>query len=559
MNFQNCFGKKFLAKTQFASDMDFSGVSLCGSFFYRNDDSERLLNNGLDNALLSTLTSVSKYIDGAFTLIFIDSENGDLLAVTDPYGLNKLYYRKQDGQVQLTDDLGDFLSQEKLDFSSPGLHEYLRFLDISAPSTCFEGISILDGGTILKVSQNGKAVDIIDCNASELSSDDVSYDEAVNETRTHLINALSKRLDISGKIGLFLSGGVDSSLLAGLLAEMGYKNKPEKVIAYTVGFNDSTFDESPIAESVASHLGIAHKVLRFDVEEEYAAFHEICALLDVPFADPAVIPTYLSLKHMRNDGVTGVMEGTGADGLLGASLPAFYHRVLKIDAVLPKTLRMFIAGIFKRFGDPEGYLPYFDFEGAEEKFIRWKGWTRTEIESLCSQNCDFSDTAFYRAFQENRDKGAYELYRKLLINMPDFRITDTCRLMGFEPVFPFFDQGLRGFVDGLPIDYKYRQGENKALFKSLLAQMVPRSIWDVPKHGFDYPFEKLLLHKDADLVSRYLNKEMLERHGFFDVAMVEQYCQRFIDGDLSLKFKIWNLVIFQCWYENYYMQHVGSI
>lgn len=559
MQFQEFIGHKFSAKARFDFFSGLYGLDLRGSFFYRTEIARQHLLDGLADNPLEVLKNISRYIEGAFTLIFIDTGKQEMWAVTDPYGLNKLFYHQKSGNVQLSDDLTDFLNVGQLNFSQTGLQEYLRFLDISPPETCFERVRILDGGTILKISMKTKNIEIVDCLSFPSPAGAVSFEDAIVKTHDLLIKGLVKRLEITDKIGLFLSGGVDSSLLAGALAEMGYKNNPDKIVAYTVGFDDSRLDESPIAQSVAAHLGIFHKVLKFDIEKEYQAFFEICGLLDVPFADPAVIPTYLSLQTMRADGVTGVMEGTGADGLIGASLPAFYHRVLKIDAVVPKTIRKLISSCLTKIGDPKGYLPYFDFDGPEERFIRWKGWTRPEIEKLCGRPCDFSDTAFYRAFREHRNEGAYELYRKLLINMPDYRITDTCRLMGFDPIFPFFDRDLRVFVEALPMDYKYRQGENKALYKALLAQMVPREIWDVPKHGFDYPFEKLLLYKDADLVTRYMNTEALRQHNFFDLTMVENYRQKFLAGDHSLKFKIWNLVVFQCWYEKFYMKKVGSV
>ena len=549
MDLRNCFGEKFLDKSTFDVASEINGLDLRGACFFTSENTDQGLLERLSANPLETLKNISRDLDGAFILIFTDSLKGEIWAVTDPYGLNKLYYLRNGGQVQLTDDMSDFLNQQKLEFSMEGVHEYLRFLDISPPATCYDGVQILDGGTILKISQNGQSAEIFDCSASGSIEPTLSFDEAVTKTRCLLSNALKKRMELSDKVGLFLSGGVDSSLLAGLISELGYAESDGKIVAYTVGFQDERLDESPIAIAVASHLGIEHKVFKFDIEEEFQAFFDVCDLLDVPFADPAVIPTYLSLLRMRADGVTGVMEGTGADGLIGAIMPAFYHRILKIDAVLPSPLRGLISNILKAIGDPKEHLPYFDFEGPEERFIRWKGWSRSEIEKLCGDNCDFSNTAFYKAFQENKKAGAYELYRKLMINMPDYRIIDTCRLMEFDPIFPFFDQGLKTFVESLPMEYKCREGENKALFKALLAEIVPRQIWDVPKHGFNYPFEKLLLYKNADLVNRYLGDDLLKDQNLFDADMVRKYRDMFLGGDCSLKFKIWALVVFNCWLE----------
>ena len=551
MSFEAYLGKKFLSTLP--HEAEFSGLVILGTYFFRSDGGLQPFKSALENDPLETLKQVSHYLDGAFTLLYADPEENTLWVVTDPYCLNKIYYLKNQNQMVISNDIEDFSVDKSLSFDHEGLHEYLRFLDISAPKTCFKDVHILDGGQILKVLTVTEGFEIYHTPLCEAHVSEVSFDEAVEQTRIFLKDALDRRLGVVDKVGLFLSGGVDSSLLAGLYAELAHSyGDAEKLKAYTVGFEDEQLDESSIAESVAAHLGISHEVLKFDIEQEYQAFFEISGLLDVPFADPAVIPTFLTMQKMRADGMSGVMEGTGADGLIGASLPAFYHRVLKIDQFIPRTVRQFIAGILDKAGDPFGHRPYFDFESAEEKFIRWKGWKRAEIEKLCEQPCDFTHSAFYKAFQEFRNEDTYDLYRKLLVNMPDYRITDSCRLLGFQPVFPFFDQQLRDFVEGLPRNYKSNAGENKVLFKALLAQLVPRDIWDVPKHGFDYPFEKLLLYKDADLVERYLNEESLQRHNLFKFEVIMDYKGRFLQGDMDLKFKVWALVIFQCCYEQYY-------
>lgn len=82
---------------------------------------------------------------------------------------------------------------------------------------------------------------------------------------------------------------------------------------------------------------------------------------------------------------------------------------------------------------------------------------------------------------------------------------------------------------------------------------MPQTIWDVPKHGFDYPFEQLLRYRDDFLLDEYLSPEALAQHGFFNPAVVDGYLKRFRAGDLSLRFKIWALVMFQAWYRNFYL------
>lgn len=544
-------GKSFSNKFNLSKN---DTIVISGTYFFR-DINFSSLQNKIKNNAIETLGSICRFLDGSFFLFYYDDLNDDFWFVTDPYGLNKVFYQVSNNVIKISDDINDFFDDKIARLDTDGINEYLRFLDISPPKTCYEGIFVLDGSKYLRVSLKTKKFELYNSIIASSPISKVGFSEAVNNTRSILVKALERRLEKVERVGLFLSGGVDSSILAALYSELINNYNFEKVKSYAVGFNNKELDESPIAEAVASNLGISHEVLKFDIEQEYYAFFNICSLLDVPFADPAVIPTYLTMNQMRLDGITSVMEGTGADGLIGATLPKFYNRILKIEQFLHPVFRNLIADILRNSGDPFGYLSYFDFENIEEKFIRWKGWKRKEIEKLCGQACDLSGTAFYRIFKEYRNGDSYDLYRKLLVGMPDSRITDTCRLLGLQPVFPFFDQELRDFVESLPREYKSLNGENKRLFKALLAQYVPRDIWDVPKHGFDYPFEKLLLYRDADLVNRYLNRGMLEQHNLFSLDLVMDCKSRFIEGDTDLKFKIWALVVFQAWYDNFYRLH----
>lgn len=492
-------------------------------------------------------------MDGAYTLIFYDEAEKCLYAATDPYGLNKLYFRDHSDLFYISQKLENFFkgsSNPGLDRA--GLFEYLRFLDISSPQTCFKNIKILEPGSLLKYTLSNKHIQVVERVFPTKPVGAVDFEMAVSHVNNLLVSGIKKRAQISRKIGLLLSGGVDSSLLASVMAHMGMGGDPEKLEAYTVGFYEDKLDESSIAVRVASHLGIPHQVLKFNIDEEFDVFHEITGRLEVPFADPALIPTVLSLKKMKKDGVNAVMEGTGADGIIGYMPAQYYHRILNYFSRIPQPVRKSISTILRQLNNPGGFLSYFDFEGPEEKFIRWKGWTRGEIETLCDDHCDFFNTSFYKTFRKVRPKGAYELYRKLMICMSDYRISDTCKLYGFLPVFPFFDKEVKNFVEGLPLSFKYHEGENKVLFKKLLEKFVPRDVWDVPKHGFDYPFEKLLLYRDAELIREHLSASHLAEHNLFDSSMVNNYTQRFLSGDQTLKFKIWALVVFQAWYGNYY-------
>lgn len=102
------------------------------------------------------------------------------------------------------------------------------------------------------------------------------------------------------------------------------------------------------------------------------------------------------------------------------------------------------------------------------------------------------------------------------------------------------------------MDFRYVEGAEKLLFRSLLGRYVPDSVWNVPKHGFDFPFADLLRRDRFSLVDRYLSKDALALHDLFDYVMVKDVVERFKAGDMTVRFKVWGLTLFQSWYENYY-------
>lgn len=504
----------------------------------------------------SELSKLTHYIDGAYTIILYDNEMGSLTALTDPYGLNKLYYLLNGDSLLISDNIKSILHNcNKIAINLRGLCEFLRFLDISPPQTIYENVFVLEPNKVITFSRLGNQINKKELNLEVdiCSSDSTSLEDYISDLEVALFDSFYDRITNSKKVGLLLSGGIDSSLLAVVLSKILDETSVLSAIAYTVGFKSPKLDESKIACGVAKHLGIEHKMLRFDLYDELKVFREITGKIEIPFADPATISTVLCLKRMKEDNVDTAIEGTGADGLIGY-MPSRYHNlVVNFSSRIPFFLRSRIASCLRAMGDTFRLLPLFDFKDPQEKFIRWRGWSKDEIESLCGIQCSFISTAFYRKFEDHKNKGIYELYRQLLMSMPDDRITESLKIYGLRPCFPFWDSRVKSLLQKVPFEYKYFNGQNKYLYKKLLGKYVPEDIWNVPKHGFDYPFEKLLQYRSNELIKNYLSFSSLKNYGFFDPQVVDDYVRRFMNGDLSVRFKIWGLIVFQAWYENYFL------
>jgi asparagine synthase (glutamine-hydrolysing) len=155
-------------------------------------------------------------------------------------------------------------------------------------------------------------------------------------------------------------------------------------------------------------------------------------------------------------------------------------------------------------------------------------------------------------FDKIKNKDPYKIYSTLIGATLDDRQLQTAPIFGLEIAFPFWDRKVQKYINALPRHYKYRKNETKVLFKEVLKNNIPSHIWERPKHSFDYPFDRLLRHNNCEILKKYLAKDALNDHLLFIPFIVEEYVKKFKDGDSTVKFKIWSLIVFQAWYYNYY-------
>lgn len=482
-------------------------------------------------------------LNGIYAIALCDARKNKLFLIRDPHGAKALYFHfnKKSG-LTFASRLSILFKRSAIspDIELSSIQEYLRFLDISTPNTIYKNVFSLEPGCTLECNKRGYTLKPLEFKSQ--SSPSLSFDESLDRVDYLLTKSIERRFD-SGKTGFFLSGGIDSSLLCAL----GAKIAKDKIVAFTVGFNDKKLNEMPVAKEIAGFLGINQHELYFNIDQYHDAFDTIVSSINSPFADPATVPTLLCFNYCRKY-VDVAIDGTGADGLLGSMPPRYIRFALGYSSRLPINMRHKIASFLKNRSMLNGYAPIFDFEEPQELLIRWKGWSKREIEELCRCKCSFEHTTFYKVFCEGLKLSPLELYSVLLSNMPDDRLHEMSFLSNLTVRFPYWDNEFVSFVKGLQVSYKYRHGQSKFILRKLLASYVPESLWNVPKHGFNFPFEVLLKWNNFEFIKKYLSIDSLKLHGFFDIQTVNSYVNRYINSDSSLRFKIWALVVFQAWY-----------
>lgn len=485
----------------------------------------------------------SRHLDGVWVMAYGRLDERRVSLRRDPSGALGLFYSTTaDGSQNFACDLGTLTrrSDGQARTSARGLHEYLRLLDIAAPNTFFENIRAVPAGEGIVLRSDGAAKDIP---PASVTSHPTSLEAAVDELAACLTEAIARRLDGVERPAAFLSGGVDSALICALAARL----RPD-LTAITVGFEGADYDESPLAGVIARHLGIRHEVLRFGRDEVVQALALAGQHAEQPMADPALPVTLLAFAwaKRRHD---AVLDGTGADELLGAMPPRHLRMAVEWAARIPSTLRRRIANGIGRLPGLAGYRPIFDFEHPAEPLMRWHGFRRDEIEALTGQPVRLEHTRFYQVFRRFPRSAHYQRYSALMEAMPCERLTQAMRITGLDVRFPYWSPEVETLLRGLPMDLRWRPAEPKRILRALLARYVPRQIWDVPKHGFNFPLQEFLTAEDFRLVRRYLLEADWPHWQLLKPEGVAGYARRFIAGESGLTFRVWALVVLAAWLE----------
>jgi asparagine synthase (glutamine-hydrolysing) len=485
-------------------------------------------------------------LDGVFVLAVRDHQG--LLLYRDPSGLRDLYaHEDKSGPVTYSSHLAALLKRlgSRPRLSRPSLHEYLRFLDLSAPNTLFEGVRAVEAGQAIWWTRTGCRIWNPAAPAPTPSDAPRDLEAAVERLDFLLRQSISARLTGSVHPAAFLSGGIDSALLCAMARE-----DCRDLTTLTVGFEGAAFDESRASAAIASHLGLRHEVLRFGRSEYLAAFDRMAHHLEQPSADPALAATVLAFDRCRAS-FDAVLDGTGADELVGAMPPRHIRLAVAYGSLIPRRPRRALATALRGLPYARDYAPLVDFEHPADTMIRWHGFTRAEIEELCEEPVSFAHTHFYRTFGRFSRRGHFARYSALIDAMPCERLTQAMLLSEAQIHYPYVSRDTSRFLRQLRTEWRYLPGQPKRILRALLARYVPHELWDVPKHGFDFPLQEFLSADDFALVRRFLSRGRWVRTDLLRAQVVARYAEQYISGDQGLKFRVWALVLLGAWLEKH--------
>jgi asparagine synthase (glutamine-hydrolysing) len=496
---------------------------------------------------------------GMFAVAIWDARRRRLVLARDRYGIKPLYYRHVGDELRFASEVRA-LPRGEIDLDA--LEAFLAFNSIPAPYSIFRDVRKLPAGHVLvwedgavtleRYARPGPAA------ADELRTGDEA--ELVEELRARLRDSVRAHLLSDVPVGVLLSGGVDSAVLAALAAQ----ETQEPVHTFTIGFAERSFDERADARRVAERYGTEHHELLVRPEPELL-LRALAEAFDEPFADSSALPTYL-VSQLAAEHVKVALSGEGGDELFGGYYT--YQADLLADrfAPLARAVRPLVEALpastrkasldykAKRFVRAAHLPPL-------ERHHGWKEIFSTDARAeLTGRGAAFDPVDVYRA-RYAETTGAPQLARLQDVDFGVYLVDDllvktdrASMAHSLEVRVPFLDPLVTSLAFALPTRLKVRGLAKKVLLRKAVEPLVPAEVVHGRKRGFSIPAAAWLRGELEPFARETLSADNLMRQGFFQPEPVARLIDEHVAGREDWSRQLWGLLAFTLWYERHVEQ-----
>ncbi len=541
-----------------------------GVSFVSETDSEVVL-----KLFIAYGTAALDWLNGFFSFAIYDKLEKKLFLARDRIGIKPLYYCDHDSAFVFGSEMKALLSfplEFRIDETS--LFHYLQLSYIPAPDTIFSGINKLEPGQYLEVSAEGTvAQTYYDLPYDDSRTGSVSsYGEAKNKLRSLVDDAVRNRLVSDVPLGSFLSGGIDSTVIASLASRhvSGLKT-------FSIGFEgESFYDETPDAVAAARFLGTEHTVFRLRPEDLYDGFTETLDYIDEPFADSSALAVHILSRRTREH-VKVALSGDGADELFGGynkhyaeyrarsggPAAALVKGLAPLWNLLPSTRDSYFSNKVRQ-------LRRFSLAAGMDAKSRYLNWCRFTPEKNAAAVLRWTSNpgrkqAWKEYAERSRrltrrisDSGGLNdvFYADMGLVLPDdmLRKVDSMSMANsLEVRVPFLDHRVVEFCFSLPSSFKIHHGVRKRILRDTFAPLLPPGTLEKPKHGFEVPLIGWFQRELRSLIEDdLLSETFIEEQGIFVPEVIGSLKTRLFSnspGDIAPL--VWALVVFQHWWKRF--------
>ena len=513
---------------------------------------------------------------GMFVFILYDQEKKEMFCFRDRAGVKPFYYYWHNGLFLFASELKSFHKHPmfKKEINPQAVHQFFQYGYILAPLSIFKHTHKLIPGHYLKFTAKEKAFsinkywDVYDAyNKPKL---DISEEEAQKHIEALMISACKYRMVADVPVGVFLSGGYDSTAVTALLQS----HQQEKVKTYTIGFYEDDHNEAVYAKKVADYLKTDHTEHYCTTKEAQEIIPGIPYFCDEPFGDSSIIPTTLVSQLARKEVTVALSADAGDEIFAGyAKYPIAMDLIKKINA-FPQFAKKPAGKILKYVPDSV-LVKLTGNTGAAIKKQRLadilqKNMSMPRIADILLSQV-YSNEQMSEMLKEKVERAISFLDSEKMLNdslgdldkllaidyktyLPDDILVKVDRAgmsTSLEGREPLLDHRIIEFVAQLPEQLKMKGTNKKYLLKKIVHEYVPKEMMERPKMGFGVPVFNWLRNELRYYADEYLSEKAFAKHGLFNKEAVDHIMNNFYKGDRNYNSLFWYLLMFQMWYKQW--------
>ena len=509
--------------------------------------------------------AINRFI-GMFAIAIYDNISSELTLIRDRVGVKPLYYYFDGSNFIFASELKAimefFRNSKKLKISKDALFEYFKFGYISSNLSIFENCYKVPAGNYLIFDIQKSKIEIKEYWSIlpffELPKFKKSEEELIDELESILIKAFRYRMVSDVPIGIFLSGGVDSSIVASIL-QKHYGN----IHTFTIGFKEDKYNEARYAKEVAEYIGTTHTERYLDASGAKDILDRFVEIYDEPFGDSSGIPTTLVSQVARDADIKVVLSADGGDEIFCG-----YSRYWTINSIgekifkIPYPIRSGIGSIMDLIGD-NNISKIITNSNIEFKYKlihkilknsnSWKdiylALTSYDIDELLDFTKKIDEVSFEVGEKIAPMQGMMLWdYHRYMVDDILTKVDRATMSLSIEGREPLLDHTIAEFMAQVPFEMKYKNGDSKYLLKKVLERYIPKEMIYRKKMGFGIPIFEWFSSDLKKLFEIYFQKSKLDRHNLLNKKYIYKEYKKLSKKNVVL---LWNILIFQMWYEKY--------
>ncbi|MEP7337868.1 MAG: asparagine synthase (glutamine-hydrolyzing) [Acidobacteriota bacterium] len=513
-----------------------------------------------------------KLLNGMFAFALYDSRRERLFLVRDHLGVKPLYYTEANGQFLFGSEIKAILAADvyspEVDWQSA--HDFFSFLYVPAPQTIFRGIHQLPPACWLEYDLRARSIvrierywDVAEWGNKNARTDEV---ELSGELRVLMADAVEKQMVADVPLGAFLSGGIDSNIIVGLMAA-----RSQKVKTFTVLFDEpemTYYDERAEAKRVADKFSTEHHELTIDLSRPEEML-DMVEHFDQPFGNTTFFLTYLLARYTR-ESVTVALSGAGGDELFGGYPRYRAVQAMKYLRFVPRVAAQVALGALSfqqdKFNDRRlhrirALLGGLDSDPARQ-YLKWVYYLDEDRkEKLFGRNGKQDSSRLLQTHLDripaNWDDGNRFSYLDVETFLPDNLLEYSDKMSmawALELRVPYLDPRVVELAFRIPFAMKLNRAGSKMILRRTFADMIPPENLRAPKKGFNVPLGSWMRNKLDRYFDELLPRDYVRREGIFDYDYIQQLREEHRRGRRDNAYELFAILIFDTWYRKYITQ-----